>query len=555
MRLSQELGRNGADATRRLFWRASLTWGGISCLIAAGLFLLLPLFRWIYGPQNIPSTTLVLLLGLLMAKQGFTVSLGSIFLIMDRVALNALVKLPLMLVWLPLGALLVQRWGAEGAAAYQLGAYLTGDLVYFGHPAHPLVLALPPRDQVAPEPGAERGRQVKVLHVSPLLFGPEGVVGGGERYPWSWPWPWPASARRAWSPSASPGDALSPLPRRRLRLPVRVYRPPRYLGTKGLSPVAPQLVAEIARADVVHCHQLHTFLADQCVLIGRLLRKPVFLTDHAGGDRNFNRRLRTWERATGLLLVSDFNAREFARFGSRVAIIHGGVDPHRFAPRPVPRRRRALYAGRLIPYKGIQFLIQGVAPETEVRLAGPRYHEDYERHLREVAAGRNVRFARPRAGRRPAPGVLPGRGPRPALGRRRPLRQALPQERDPGPGAAGGDGLRDAGGLLPSRRHAGAGGGRRDRDARPAGRRPALGAAVEALLDDPAWRAAWGGRAGSTSWPTSPGSASPSAASAAYRTPLQRCARTTDPAAILGQRLDVLRASPRRQPGRARRRR
>jgi O-antigen/teichoic acid export membrane protein len=132
VRLSQELGRNGADATRRLFWRASLTWGGISCLIAAGLFLCLPLFRWIYGAQNIPSTTLVLLLGLLMAKQGFTVSLGSIFLIMDRVALNALVKLPLMLVWLPLGALFVQRWGAEGAAAYQLGAYLTGDLVYFG---------------------------------------------------------------------------------------------------------------------------------------------------------------------------------------------------------------------------------------------------------------------------------------------------------------------------------------------------------------------------------------------------------------------------------------
>ena len=60
------------------------------------------------------------------------VSLGSIFLIMDRVALNALVKLPLMLVWLPLGALFVQRWGAEGAAAYQLGAYLTGDLIYFG---------------------------------------------------------------------------------------------------------------------------------------------------------------------------------------------------------------------------------------------------------------------------------------------------------------------------------------------------------------------------------------------------------------------------------------
>ncbi|HEX2325253.1 MAG TPA: glycosyltransferase family 4 protein [Chloroflexota bacterium] len=230
---------------------------------------------------------------------------------------------------------------------------------------------------------------MKVLHVSPLLFGPEGVVGGGERYPLELAL---AMARLSETRLVAFGQ---PQERRFSSLPVRVYRPPRYLGTKGLSPVAPQLVAEIARADVVHCHQLHTFLADQCVLLGRLLRKPVFLTDHAGGDRNFNRRLRTWERATGLLLVSDFNAREFARFGSRVAIIHGGVDPHRFAPLPVPRQRRALYAGRLIPYKGIQFLIQGVDPQTEVRLAGPSYHEEYERHLRELARGRNVHFAGP----------------------------------------------------------------------------------------------------------------------------------------------------------------
>ena len=81
----------------------------------------------------------------------------------------------------------------------------------------------------------------------------------------------------------------------------------------------------IARADVVHCHQLHTFLADQCVLLGRVLRKPVFLTDHAGGDRHFNRRLRTVEGAAGLLLVSDFNARGFKAHAHKIRIILGGV--------------------------------------------------------------------------------------------------------------------------------------------------------------------------------------------------------------------------------------
>ena len=233
---------------------------------------------------------------------------------------------------------------------------------------------------------------MKVLHVSPLLFGPDGVVGGGERYP--------LELARAMAPLTETRLIAfgRPAERRVSALPVRVYKPLRYLGTKGLSPVAPSLVAEIARADVVHCHQMHTFLADQCVLIGRLLRKPVFLTDHAGGDRNLNRRLRTWQRATGLLLVSHFNARDFPSLARKVTVIHGGVDPERFVRRPDEagrRRRLALYAGRLVPYKGIQYLIEGVRPETEVHLAGAAYHEDYVARLRALAAGRSVRFLGP----------------------------------------------------------------------------------------------------------------------------------------------------------------
>jgi glycosyltransferase involved in cell wall biosynthesis len=159
--------------------------------------------------------------------------------------------------------------------------------------------------------------------------------------------------------------------------------------------VAPGLLREIAWADVIHCHQLHTFLADQCVLFGRLLGKRVFLTDHAGGDRHFNHRLRTLERATGLLVVSHFNARVFARFAAKTRVIHGGADPERFAPGAVERRRAALYAGRLIPYKSVHLLIEGVRAETEVRLAGEPYHPAYFAYLQQLAAGRNVHFLGP----------------------------------------------------------------------------------------------------------------------------------------------------------------
>jgi glycosyltransferase involved in cell wall biosynthesis len=230
---------------------------------------------------------------------------------------------------------------------------------------------------------------VKVLHVSPLAFGLDGVVGGGERYP--------VELARAMADLTETRLVTFGSDRRLVEgpLPVRAYRPVRYVGRKRLGPVSPALLWEMAGADVVHCHQLHTFLADQCVLYGRLLRKPVFLTDHAGGDRHFNRRLRTVEGAAGLLLVSHHNARGFAKHQHKITVIHGGVDPQRFGPRPVARGRRALYAGRLIPYKSVHLLIEGVRPDTEVRVAGAAYDDEYERHLHAVSQDRNVHFLGP----------------------------------------------------------------------------------------------------------------------------------------------------------------
>jgi glycosyltransferase involved in cell wall biosynthesis len=230
---------------------------------------------------------------------------------------------------------------------------------------------------------------MKVLHVSPIAFGGGGVVGGGERYA--------VELARAMAGIADTRLVTFGTPRRTSEgpLPVHVYRPWAYVGRKRLGPVSPGLIGEIARADVVHCHQLHTFLADQCVLYARLLGKRVFLTDHAGGDRHFNHRLRTVERATGLLLVSRHNAKGFGRFSGKITVIHGGADPDRFRPLPVARQRYALYAGRLIPYKGVHHLVEGVRPATEVRIAGAAYHDDYHALLHERARDRNVRFLGP----------------------------------------------------------------------------------------------------------------------------------------------------------------
>ena len=146
VRLSQLYGERGVAETRRLFWRSLALWGGLSAVGATIFACLLPVFRWIYTPQALPSITLIVLWAAFTAKQGFTVTLGAIYLILDRVAINVAVKIPLLLAAMPIGAWLVQTWSqtlddpaaaAVAATVYILGAYLVGDLIYFG------LLALP----------------------------------------------------------------------------------------------------------------------------------------------------------------------------------------------------------------------------------------------------------------------------------------------------------------------------------------------------------------------------------------------------------------------------
>ncbi len=132
VRLSQEMATGGVAPVRRLFWKASLAWGAASAVAALALLAALPVFRWVYGEEYLPSVALVAVLGVLQAKQGLTIALGSIYLIAGRVAANALLKLPLLAIAYPLGSTLVGAWGATGAATYQLLLYVAGDVMYLG---------------------------------------------------------------------------------------------------------------------------------------------------------------------------------------------------------------------------------------------------------------------------------------------------------------------------------------------------------------------------------------------------------------------------------------
>ena len=140
-------------------------------------------------------------------------------------------------------------------------------------------------------------------------------------------------------------------------------------------------------ADVIHLQQYVIALSDICTLFARAFRKPIFASDHGGGGRNYAHRLHTGEHITGFLLVSDYLAKQYARYAHKTRVIHGGFNPDLFYPRPVPRERKAMFAGRLIPFKGINYLVEGIDPEIELRLVGRAYHAEYSRVPEEAGGG------------------------------------------------------------------------------------------------------------------------------------------------------------------------
>ena len=128
--LAQEKSKGDLGGVRTVFWRVTLLWTPLACVIAAGLAVCVPIFRWLYGPELLPSLPLVLVLAAHHGLMALGIGFGSVFLVTDRIGLNIAIKTPINLAFLPIGAVLIQHWGTIGAAAYIMAAYSAGYVAY-----------------------------------------------------------------------------------------------------------------------------------------------------------------------------------------------------------------------------------------------------------------------------------------------------------------------------------------------------------------------------------------------------------------------------------------
>jgi len=234
------------------------------------------------------------------------------------------------------------------------------------------------------------GGSPRVLHIVPALFGhDDGVVGGAERY---------ALELARHMADATPTTLVSFGDRERHEnlgnLKIHVIGGPWYVRSQRTNPISLSLVSEVRQADIVHCHQQHVLASSFAALICKLTRRRVFVSDLGGGGWDVSAYVSTDRWYRGHLHISEYSRKIFGHAGQPWAhVIFGGVDTEKFSPdETVARDGTVLFVGRLLPHKGVNDLVNAVAPDMPLELIGQPGDPKFLADLIELANGKRATF-------------------------------------------------------------------------------------------------------------------------------------------------------------------
>jgi glycosyltransferase involved in cell wall biosynthesis len=182
-------------------------------------------------------------------------------------------------------------------------------------------------------------------------------------------------------------------------LKIEVYPVKHFIHGNKINPLSFRYLSSIMNADVVHIHHIHTLVSDMACLIASGAGKRAFVTDYGGGGSlALNRKLPVFEGYQNAIAYSRFGLGFLpARLKEKAVLIKGGIDTDRFQPDGSQRREnKILYVGRILPHKGINYLIEALRlinrTDYRLRIIGRVYDEDYYQFIKQLADGLPVEF-------------------------------------------------------------------------------------------------------------------------------------------------------------------
>ncbi|MBD2101132.1 glycosyltransferase family 4 protein [Leptolyngbya sp. FACHB-261] len=222
-----------------------------------------------------------------------------------------------------------------------------------------------------------------VAHISSTYFSDYSQIGGGERYVTSLA---EAMANYVDTVLISFGPTRKSLKQGKLRLEV-------YPASGAVTnPTSYGFLQELINVDLVHCHQYRKSVTNLAIATSAALRKPVFVTDHGGGGSKISDAIPLSKLLNGFLLVSDFSAKSLPSTKTS-KVIYGGVS-NKFIAEETYREKdkRILFVGRLLPHKGVNYLIEAIDENVQLDIVGRAYDEQYFALLQELSKGKKVKF-------------------------------------------------------------------------------------------------------------------------------------------------------------------
>lgn len=242
------------------------------------------------------------------------------------------------------------------------------------------------------QPRCERAipfQEPRVTHLVPTEFGPNGIVGGGERYAFEL-----AKHMSKRVPTALVVFGKTDSERQLDSLRIRTLRAGWHVRGQRNNPFSTKIIPELLRADVVHCHQQRVVVASTAALLGRLAGRKVVVSDLGGGGWDFSAYVSTDRWFHSHLHISKYSRRIYGHENEPWAhVIYGGVDTEKFSPDPsVEKEDMVLFVGRLLPHKGIDVLIEALPPGLRLEIIGRPYDTAYLDLLRQRAHWKRVVF-------------------------------------------------------------------------------------------------------------------------------------------------------------------